>query len=700
VVLTYSVQGRLKLSKPVQVKGEKHFSAQKIRDLLDVKEGDPVDEAMLAARGQKVIKAYGEDEYSDVDLKWSLLVENEKSGLVTANLLVKEGGKGTVRSFTVTGCKNIPASVLEKAAGRTAWWSPLGWFESDKFDRDQLESQRLAIKAACMGRGFLDAEVGEPELTRRNKGSYDISFVVREGQLYRIGAVSVKGVTLFPQVELVRLISFKKGSVAMTDEISRTADAIRKYFTDRGYARTQVRAELDARRAEKPGEGVLDIVFNVTEGRLMYVRNVYIRGNIQTQEKVIRRELSILPGDVLAERSVLTSENRLRNLGYFSRVTDHTEPAQKPEEADLVFDVEEQRTGSFMLGGGFSSVDNLVGYFEISEGNFDISSWPPKGAGQKLRLRGQFGSTTSQGNLSFSEPWFLDRRLMLGLDLNADKASYDEYDRESVGGAITLGWPVHFFFDRCEARYALERLKITDISDTNEYTRISGDMAGQPFYFTSTNQLKSSLTLVMTRDTRDESFAPSRGNRISLKGYFAGGILGGDEEIYGWEVRGEQHFSPWARHVLSFKARAEVADEYGDTVEMPISERLFAGGAGWTRGIRGFSYRDVGPKVMRAIPATGSVVYRPIGGRTLMTGSVEYVIPLIEKLKLVLFSDTGNVAEDAYDFNLDSMAASAGVELRLDYRQFPIRVSYAWVLQKDDEHTQEHPWGFSLGSVF
>ena len=445
---------------------------------------------------------------------------------------------------------------------------------------------------------------------------------------------------------------------------------------------------------------MLDIVFNVTEGSLMYVRNVYIRGNIQTQEKVIRRELSILPGDVLAERSVLTSENRLRNLGYFSRVTDHTEPSPKPEEADLVFDVEEQRTGSFMLGGGFSSVDNLVGYFEISEGNFDISSWPPKGAGQKLRLRGQFGSTTSQGNLSFSEPWFLDRRLMLGLDLNADKASYDEYDRESVGGAITLGWPVHFFFDRCEARYSLERLKITDISDTNEYTRISGDMAGEPFYFTSTNQLKSSLTLAMTRDTRDESFAPSRGNRISLKGYFAGGILGGDEEIYGWEARGEQHFSPWASHVLSFKARAEVADEYGDTVEMPISERLFAGGAGWTRGIRGFSYRDVGPKVMRAIPATGSVVYRPIGGRTLMTGSVEYVIPLIEKLKLVLFSDTGDVAEDAYDFNFDSMASSAGVELRLDYRQFPIRVSYAWVLQKDDEHTQEHPWGFSLGSVF
>lgn len=700
-VLIYNVQGRLTLSGPVAITGEKHFSAEKIRELLKVEAGDLVDEAMLSARGQNVLKEYHGDDYVDADLQWSVKVVDETNGLATADLQVKEGTRATIGSIAVTGNKRVPGGVLEEAAGRTPWWNL--WellFESKKFDKDQIEAGRTAIRAACAARGYLDAQVGEPELTRRRSGSCDVRYRVEEGLLYRVGAVAVKGVTLFPEIELTRLIGFKKGSVASPEAIYRTGDAIRKYFTDRGYARTTVNTALDARRDDRPGEGVLDITFTVTEGALVHVRNVFIRGNEQTKEKVIRRELEIFPGDILAERNVVISENRLRNLGYFSRVANHPEPAGRPDEADLVFDVEEQRTGAFMVGGGFSSVDNLVGYFDISEGNFDIGSWPPKGGGQKIKVHGQLGSKSTQGNITFIEPWFMDRRLLLQLDLYANTFVYDQYDSESVGAAITLGWPVHFFFDRCEAKYSLEDARVTDITHTNTYRRITGDRVWEPFTFASTNRIKSSLSATLLRDTRDDVFVPSRGHRISVKGYVAGGFLGGDEDVYGWEVKAEKHFPLWANHVLSFKGRAEVVDEYGHTGEMPISDRFFAGGAGWARGIRGFNYREVGPKVVRVVPGTYQFEYQPIGGRTLAIGTVEYAIPLVEKLKLVLFADSGNVNEEAYDFGFKSMATSAGLELRLDYRLFPIRVNYGWALKKDDCHTEEHPWGFALGSGF
>ncbi len=700
VVLIYNVQGRLSLGSPVKITGAKHLSESKILELLNVNTGDLVDEAMLAARGQKVIKEYREDDYVDATLAWSVNVVDKMKGTAQVSLTVREGKPATVASVVVTGNKRVPSSALEDTADISAWWNPLGWFESEKFDKGQLEAWRIAMRSVCLSRGYLDAEVGEPQLARRKSGSYDVTYKVAEGKLYRVGSVSLKGITLFPEVDILRLVGLKAGSVACMDDITRTSEAIRKYYTDRGYTRTVVRTEFDSKRADRLGEGVLNVAFTVTEGSLVHVRNIFIRGNSQTREKVIRRELVVFPGEILAEKNVVYSENRLRNLGYFKQVTTRPELTPDKDEADLVFEVEEQPTGAFMVGGGFSSVDNFVGYFEISEGNFDVTSWPPKGAGQKVRLHGQAGSRTTQGDISLTEPWFLDRRLMLGLDLFANSVDNDDYQRQAVGGSVTLGWPVNFFFGRCETRYAIEKVDVSDISDTNIYERITGDRAGEPYQFTSTNQIKSSLSLQLTRDTRDDYFMPSRGHKVSVKGQVAGGILGGDDNIYGLEVKGEQHFGMLFDHILSIRARAEVVDEFGDTAEMPISDRLFAGGAGWARGIRGFDYRDVGPKVRREVPDTDLIRYKPIGGRSLALGNIEYAIPLVGKLSLVLFADAGTLTDDPYDFDFSLLAASAGVELRLDYRAFPIRINYGWVIHKDDESTNEHPWGFSLGAGF
>jgi len=697
IVLVYNVQSKLTLAGPLNVKGGKHFSTQKIRDLMELKPGDLFDDASLSVKVGKVLAEYRTDHYVSADVKWSSNVADKESGSAEVSLDVTEGNKSVVRSITVTGNKGVPSVVLEAAAGKPAWWDPTEWFSSKTLDRDEFEMMRESIRAACVERGYLDAEVGLPEVTDMGGGRNDLKFPVKEGLFYRLGSVTVTGVKLFPESELTRLVGLRRGTPALVADVSRTADNLRQYYTSRGYLMTSVRQSFTARPAVNPGEGVLDVVFAITEGTLVHVRNVFVRGNSVTREKVIRRELSVYPGDVFNERQVTRSENRLRNLGYFSRVSTHPESTAKPEEDDLIFDVEEQRTGSFMLGGGFSSIESFIGYFEISEGNFDIANWPPKGGGEKLRLRGQFGTRTTLGEISLVEPWFLDRRLSLGLDLSANKTDYDDYSLKSAGGSVTIGRPLNFIFDRIWVKYGLEQLEIASVTDTNAYARISGDRAGEPYYFAYTNQLKSSLEVIMEREARDNVFFPERGNRLYVRGYLSGGMLGGDSEVYGWEVKAEQYFGLWYKHVLGFRARVEVTDEYGASGEMSIYDRLFAGGG---RTIRGFGYRDVGPKVMRTDAATGNTEYRPIGGRTLALGTVEYVIPLVEKLKIALFCDSGNVAEDAYDFDFGSMASSAGVEFRLDVPQFPIRVNYSFILQKDNENTKERPWGFWIGSGF
>jgi outer membrane protein insertion porin family len=259
------------------------------------------------------------------------------------------------------------------------------------------------------------------------------------------------------------------------------------------------------------------------------------------------------------------------------------------------------------------------------------------------------------------------------------------------------------FFNRIDLKYELEDADISDVSDTNEYFTL--DEPPESYYFEYTNELSSRISLVLTRDTRNSYIFPSMGNKVTLRGHVSGGVLGGDSETYGWRLKGEQYFRAWNGHVIALKGRVEVTDSYGEG-ELPVYDRLYVGGG---RTIRGFDYRGVGPKLKRevAIPDAEGVdteesiaVYRMQGGKSLAMASAEYVVPIVEKINLAAFIDSGNVWEDAYEFDTDELATSAGFELRFDMPQFPVKINYAWVISKDDEYTEEDAWGFWIGSGF
>jgi outer membrane protein insertion porin family len=404
----------------------------------------------------------------------------------------------------------------------------------------------------------------------------------------------------------------------------------------------------------------------------------------------------VVPGDVFDTVKVRRSERIVSNLGYFSHVRSYPLSTDVLSEKDLVVEVEEQRTGQFMMGAGFSSVDKLVGFLEISQGNFDIYGWPYfTGAGQKLKLSAQFGSEKKSYELSFVEPWFMDRKLSAGFDLYRNDVSYTDYDIDRIGGAVNVGKSLPGA-NRMDFQYRLERVAVTDVADTNRY--VYADSPEEEYYFDrEEDTINSSVRLSLTHDTRNNPFFATSGTRVRLFGEMAGGPLGFDTDVYSVGVNVVQYIPLWFDHVLSVKARYDTVEEFDDTTEVPIGDRLFVGGG---RTVRGFDYRDVGPKVITpGVDSLGNetVYHRPVGGKSRAMASIEYTVPVAKALRLGGFFDIGNAWRESYHLDTHSLASGAGVGLRLDIPGFPVRIDRAWVIEKDDELTDEDEWLVWIG---
>ena len=704
VELTYGVRMKYKLVQPVKVVGAEELGEKKVVDLLDLNPGDFIDEPTIATRMGKVKEEYRKRLYGFASVKWSLDVLNEKAGLATLTVKVDEGTPRSIRTFRFPGAKAVEYSALREAMDVPAWWNPLGWFRKTPYDDQDLMAGCERIRAVYKDRGYLDVNIKAPTKEEIHPGRFVVSIPIEDGVCYRVARISLAGTTLFPEQALLAATELRSGNVASAGAISKAADAIRDYYESRGYMDTRVQPRLDLK--EKAGD--VDVRFAVMEGRLTYIRNVLVRGNSTTKDKVIRRELLVYPGEKFDGVRIRKSESRLRNLGFFSNVTSFDESTTAPNaggavvpggtsstnRSDIVFEVEEQRTGQFMTGAGFSSIDKLIGFVEVSQGNFDIAGWPFLGGGEKIKLRAEFGSTREDYSVSFVEPWFLDRKLSLSVDLYSQKLNDTDYDVARLGGAIGLGVPL-MGANRLDFKYRLEQVSIKDVSDTNAFVTVD-DGETNAFSFSQPELVESSLSATWSRDTRDNFFLPTHGTKTYATGKLMGGPLGFDADLYDLEIGASAYVPLWWHHVLSIRTRVETVDGFGDTETVPLSERLFMGGA---RTVRGFRYRWVGPKADRT---DGSDVLRPCGGQSLALASAEYSAPIpgVPKLRVASFYDIGNVWLDAYDFDFSTLAAGAGLGLRLDIPGFPIRFDYAWPVQKDDPRSKTENWSFWIGYGF
>jgi outer membrane protein insertion porin family len=576
-----------------------------------------------------------------------------------------------------------------------SWLSGSGVLKDDQFQED-LDKVREYYRS----HGYIDVEVRGTKVERVSRKWLVVHLDLFEGRQYKIGSVQIEGTRLFPVADIQKKLKMTGGQTFTPDGLQKDSKAIEDYYGGRGYLDTSVRSV----RVPNVQTGRMDVTYTVKEGELTYIEKIEIRGNTKTKDKVLRRELAVAPGDIYDTVRVTKSAERLKNLGYFAKVDTTPEPTAVPNRKNLVVNVEEQRTGTLTFGAGFSSIDSLVGFVEVTQGNFDLFNWPTfTGGGQKLRMRAQVGLQRQDYILSFTEPWFLDRQLSLGFDAFYREAGYlsSDYTEKRVGGDVRLGKAINQFL-RWEVQYSLQ-----DIAQSITATNISQELLSQ-----SGTWLRSSLLTTLTYDTRDSVFLTMRGNRSELSGELVGGPLGGNVSIYKLNARTTFFFPFFNGHVLELIGAAGVADAYGssrgsgptvtETVvnggvtnfvpvkvdDVPLFDRYFLGGA---NTLRGFDYRKVGPKDINS---------EPIGGNTYVNATVEYSIPVVERVRFALFFDVGEVERNAYQFAAGDLMGDVGGGVRLNLPVGPLRLDYGWPIITDGLSGRTGKIQFSVGYQF
>ena len=338
--------------------------------------------------------------------------------------------------------------------------------------------------------------------------------------------------------------------------------------------------------------------------------------------------------------------------------------------------MQEKRTGALNFGAGFSTIESLLGFVELTQGNFDLLNYPNfTGAGQKFRARLQYGTESQNFLVSLEEPYFLDRRLSLGGQAFYTEASYlsSIYDQRNYGFAIDLRKPLTPFLSM-SLDYRLEEIDIFNVS-----LGASPSIAAE-----EGDHLKSGISTTLLYDSRDSVFLTRHGHRIIFTPRLAGGFLGGNTDTYGFDLEGSQYFLlPWDM-ILTLNGEVGVADGWNGAADVPIFDRLFLGGA---NDLRGFNFRDVGPK---------DINNEPLGGRTLARATIEVTVPIIPRVRGAVFYDTGYVNRDAYDFGTAHLGSDAGVGLSLDLPVGPLKIDYGIKIKKDN-NTNGGKIQFSVG---
>lgn len=665
VDVVFTVRPRLRIER-LDIDGADDMGNRKIREWINLGVGDLVDDAVLSGAARKVEEEYYKKYYPHARMTWTV-DEDPARGTARVRIQVKEGTRGRVRRIEFEGNAHVDRDDLlaKMKQHRFRWYNPLHWFNAaGRLNEDDLNADLYSLRRVYTDRGYLDAKVEGPEIRDLGGSRLALRFKFTEGAVYRVGTITVDGLTVFPSNDVARLMRIRPGETASLAAIDGASDAVMDYYGNRGYILTQVRHTIDS-AAER---NTADLHFKVREGTVSRIRDIKIRGNVVTKDKVIRRELVIQPGELYNRSRVQTSENRLRNLGYFSYVASTPEPTAEGGMHDLVFDVEEDRMGHAEAGVGFSSIDRIVGRFEIGHGNVDILNWPPIGGGQKLRLGVEAGTRRQDYTLSFVEPYFLDERLRLGVDLYSREARYYSslYDVKRVGGLVSLERPIGRFH-AASVGYGIENTDLFDIDET----------ASTNIQAAAGSRLKSFVETSISRDTRNRTRIPTSGNLSRATLTLAGGPFGGDVDYYKLEARSTQYFPLWFGHVLMLRGQAGTMDSYTDRDDIPFYDLFYLGGL---NTVRAFKYRHIGP-------VDGED--EPIGGRSMAFGSVEYTVPIVTMVRAAAFVDGGMVWADPWTFDFD-WNSGYGIGLRLDIPMMPLRIDYAWQMKWEDYNRDDN----------
>ena len=672
VKVIVAVQTRAMLNE-IQIDGATRISPKKLRKNLGVKLNTPLREEDLEKGRQKIVETYQAHGFNDVEVTVHIEPIDATRGTSRAVYTVNEGIKGSITSVRFEGNAHFSDRVLRKQM-KTRQKTIFAFIDkSGRLDETQLQDDLQKIREFYQNHGYVDVAVRDVRKERTSGGALQIVIVVDEGPLYHVGKISFVGYKATNEQKLRALLKMKEGDVYSAKAIKDDAKAMADAYGSGGYVDLTVIPESSPAHG-----GLIDLTYRIEEGQRSYVERINIIGNTRTKDKVIRREVLIAPGDVFNTVRVETSKKRLENLGYFSKVETFPVDTGVEGRKNLDIQVEEKRTGSLNFGAGFSTVDSLIGFIELTQVNFDITNWPSlTGGGQKFRIRLQGGLQRKDAEVVLTEPWFMDRPIAVSFSGFYHEANYlsSLYDQRNYGFSLDVRKGILPYL------YATLGYRLENIDAFNIAASASPQLVAE-----TGSSTKSVVTASLVFDRRDNPFLTRRGERITYTWWVAG--PGGTEQIYGFDVEASKYWHlPWDTILL---VNAEVAgvDSWGDQTKLvKIYDRLFLGGS---NNLRGFEFRDVGPKDEDG---------EPLGGQSMARVTVEYTFPIIEKARGAIFYDTGFVNTNPWDYNFNNVASDIGFGLRLDLPIGPLRLDYGIPIQQAGNHGSGK-FNFNVGYQF
>lgn len=659
-VLTFEVQ-ELPLVRRLEFSGNKKLSDQKLQDAVTLRVPMIFNPIRVKDSVQALKDAYVKDGFHAVSIETELLLDNR--GEATLTYHIEEGVKIRIREIAFTGNAVLTKrQLLRSMETREKWiWSWLTGRGTYLEDTLALDVER--IKVAYHDIGYQDVIVQTPVVTRIDDKNLKIEIEIDEGSQYRTRKIAVSGDLLFSEEHLLSLLALKEGDIFSRIKLRDSVLALADLYADSGYAYVNV-----VPLTSKDPENLLyDLNLEIEQGSLVTIERIDISGNTKTRDKVIRREIPLIEGELYSSSKIKETHRRVRNLGFFDEVQVMDRPGSAEDQSIVEVAVEERPTGTFSIGMGYSSVDKLMAQGSITQDNF-------LGRGWSLNLSGSVGSLSNTYMLSLTDPYFLDSDWTVGAEIYKSEREYRDYDDERTGGALRAGHPVSLN-SRIFLTYRYEQKEILNLSDavTSPIIRAA--------------EGKSTLSSIMAqwvRNNTDFFEDPSRGGvtRISLE--YAG--LGGTENFLR-PIASHRHFFPlfWG---TVFSVHGEVGYIMStDDDDVPLGEKFFLGGI---RTLRGFKSREVGPQ-------DGDEF---IGGEKMAYLNFEYLFPIYRSLGLqgVLFYDTGNAWRDNEDYFSD-MRNSVGAGVRWRSPLGPLRFEWGYNLSPRDNE-RSSVFEFTIGRSF
>ncbi|MGD8367233.1 MAG: outer membrane protein assembly factor BamA [Desulfobacterales bacterium] len=649
----------------IRIDGADHgYDEEEILKNLDIKSGSILNIAKVQRNIQRIVGMYKEKNYHNVAVDYKVTpLKNNQADL---EFIINEGEKLKITKIRIEGNHAYSDDEL-KDLMKT---SEKGWFsfitQSGELNQEDLDQDMAALSAFYQNNGYIQARIGEPEV-EMGKESITITIRIEEGRRFRFGKVDIEGDLILPKDRLLKRVKITGQEFYNRELVRGDVLSLKKLYANEGYAFADVIPRIDRNEEAL----TVDISYRIQKGSLVYFEKIRISGNDKTRDKVIRRELKVYEKELFSESRMKQSMQNLYRLDYFQDIKVDTPKGSADNLMQLDIKVTEKTTGSFQIGGGYSTSEDFYMQGSVTQRNLF-------GLGQVLSLEAQLGGRTTRFSLSFTEPWLFDIPLSAGFDLYNWKYDYDDYIKNSNGGVVRFGYPV-WDYTRASVSYRYDTSEVTDIADN----------AAQSIQELAGTNVTSSISGSLRYDSRDKIFNTTRGSKHLLSVEYAGNFLGGDIGFIKYLAETGWYFPIWWDHVFFVHGEGGYITENGEGL-LPDYERFYLGGM---NSIRGFEWREIA-----AVDENGDTV----GGDKYVQANIEYQIPLFKDAGIVglVFFDIGNVYGKDENVDLGNTRESAGCGVRWYSPVGPIRLEYGQRLDPLPGEDSGGRWEFSMGSAF